>query len=129
MKFMDNVKKFFGFNNLKNAVILRRPRPGIPANQTKPPIIVKDKPIEYILNDPSTPNLVVSVPVPNIPENPKFSVQNYKGGGFSLGSVSAYKRRTSPAAVLNTDAVYSTSYFALMMDDPLSLISRFNRRS
>ena len=88
MKFMDNVKKFFGFDNFKNAVILRRPnRPGIPANQIKPPAIAKDKPIEYILNDPTTPNLIVSVPVPNIPESPKFSVQNYKGGGFSLGSV------------------------------------------
>jgi len=92
MEFINNIKKFFGFVNseVKGAIVLRR-RPGAtrpqPKGQAKPRVIVTDKPIEYILNDPETKNLISFVPVPTVAPTPNFAVHNYQGGGFPLASL------------------------------------------
>lgn len=82
MKFFDNIVK--GIDK-GIRVILRRKPSNAPQNSA-PVKIVTDKPIEYILNDPATPNLVTYVNVPNISGVPKFAVKAYKGGGFPKGS-------------------------------------------
>lgn len=63
-------------------------------NQGKMPVIPDDKllltkaarfntaPINYLINDPTTPQLVKSVPVPDQINNPSFNVMGYQGGGF-----------------------------------------------
>jgi hypothetical protein len=91
MNFIRKIMGALGFDtSAKGAVVLRR-RPGTrprPAPQVPqvPRTIIVDKPIEYILNDPTTPNLVSSVAVPKTLDAPKFAVHNYQGGGFPLGS-------------------------------------------
>lgn len=82
MKFFDNIVK--GIDK-GIRVILRRKPSNAPQNSA-PVKIVSDKPIEYILNDPTTPSLVSSVNVPTISGGPNFVVQSYKGGGFPQGS-------------------------------------------
>ena len=83
MKFIDNIKSFFGFDVMgASRVVIRQPGRKIPQPQQP----IADTPIEYILNDPTTPNLILSVSVPTAPTTPKFAVNNYKGGGFPLGS-------------------------------------------
>lgn len=85
MKFFTNLLK--GIDKGVSIILRRKPQ-NRPAPQT-PQIVVTDKPIEYILNDPATPSLVSSVNVPKITGSPKFSVQNYRGGGFPHGSSEA----------------------------------------
>lgn len=58
----------------------RQPRPG--SNVT-----INNKPIDYLLNDMSTPNLVKKMAAPISPAVPKFVVKDYAGGGFPRGSV------------------------------------------
>lgn len=87
MKFFDRIMSFFGLEKVMGAsrVVFRRPSRHLPKPQNTNPI--SDKPIEYILNDPTTPNLVLSVPVPARLAKPAFSVDSYRGGGFPPGSV------------------------------------------
>jgi hypothetical protein len=89
MKFIDNIMKFFGFgkSDAKGIIVLKR-RPGAPRPQQPQTTgrVIVDKTIEYILNDPTTPNLILNVPVPKFSPAPKFSVQKYQGGGFPSGS-------------------------------------------
>jgi hypothetical protein len=44
------------------------------------------KTIEYLLNDPTTPELKTIVPVPQAPPYLPFNVIGYKGGGHQLGT-------------------------------------------
>jgi hypothetical protein len=83
MKFFDNVIK--GIDKGISVIFRKRPKAPVPTTPA-PKVIVTDKTIEYILNDPTTPDLVSSVSVPDTSTGPKFSVQNYQGGGFPLGS-------------------------------------------
>lgn len=85
MAFFTNLIK--GIDKGISIVLRRKPRNRSTPTTQKPQWMVTDKPIEYILNDPATPNLVASVNVPKITGGPNFSVSNYKGGGFPSGSV------------------------------------------
>ena len=51
--------------------------------------VQNDKPIEYLLNDMTTPDLVKTMAPPVPPAVPKFAVKNYQGGGFPRGSEQA----------------------------------------
>ena len=87
MGLFSGIKSFLDKNVIP--VIIRRrtvPAPQ-PPRQTKP--IVTDKQIQYLLNDPTTPSLIASVDVPTNFNGPKFAIQNYRGGGFPLGSAEA----------------------------------------
>ena len=48
-----------------------------------------DKPIDFLLNDMTTPELVKTMVAPVPPANPKFAVKDYQGGGFPRDSVQA----------------------------------------
>lgn len=51
--------------------------------------ISNDKPIDYLLNDMTTPELVKKIIPPVPPAVPRFAVNEYKGGGFERNSVQA----------------------------------------
>lgn len=51
--------------------------------------VQNEKPIEYLLNDMTTPDLVKTMAPPVPPAVPKFAVKDYQGGGFPRGSVQA----------------------------------------
>ncbi len=78
--------RWFGFDKALGAVTVRwqrrRPQPVL----TRPPINTS-KIIDYMINDETTPQLVKkAMSIPDAPQSPKFSVKNYKGGGFSWGT-------------------------------------------
>jgi hypothetical protein len=50
------------------------------------PVRINPNPITYVLNDPSTPQLVKQVPVPAYPSNPAYTVAGYQGGGTEPSS-------------------------------------------
>lgn len=93
MKFFDSIMNFLGFEKVMGASkITWKRRPGLNKPQPRPrpaPKPANDKPIEYLLNDPTTPDLVVSVAPPIPPAKPAFAVAKYQGGGFPRGSVEA----------------------------------------
>ena len=60
----------------------RRPPRRIPS-QPQP---VSNKPIDYVINDMTTPDLVKQVEPPTPPAEPRFIVQKYAGGGFPRGT-------------------------------------------
>jgi hypothetical protein len=53
-------------------------------NKTTP--VVNNKPIQYVLNDPTTPTLILEMLPPAPPEGMAFVVNGYKGGGYKLGT-------------------------------------------
>lgn len=69
-------------------IILRKPGNQPVVMRPQPQPIANTNQIEYILNDPTTPSLTLSVDAP-VPTGPKFAVNHYKGGGFPLGSAEA----------------------------------------
>lgn len=88
MSLFRKILEFFGFEQTLGAVITRwrikRKIPITPEPITPP---VQDKPIEYVINDPSTPSLVKSVMPPVYDNNPAIIVKGYKGGGFERRSI------------------------------------------
>ena len=81
MTFFDKVMGFLGASR----IILRKPGNAPVVVAPQQPINTTNK-IEYILNDPTTPTLMLEVDVPTQVVGPKFAVNQYKGGGFPLGS-------------------------------------------
>jgi hypothetical protein len=75
----------------KNAVVIRwrrRPTPTKPAPKPSPVPSPLSKPIEHLLNDPTTPNLVKEVnEMPQVPHQSYFLVKGFKGGGYPKGSL------------------------------------------
>lgn len=72
MDLQKKTKEFFGWKSrTKNNVVEN---------------IEKNKPIEYLLNDPTTPNLIKNID-PNTLISSNFIVKGYKGGGFKKESI------------------------------------------
>lgn len=63
---------------------VRRKIPPRPAPQPTP---VNNKPIDYLLNDMTTPNLKKLIDPPAQIARPKFAVLKYEGGGFPRNSI------------------------------------------
>lgn len=85
---LERIKEFFRFGkvrNLFNARILRRRRPGTVIRPPQQPQVT-NAPVDYFLNDPTTSNLMVKLPIPTPPNEPKFTVKNFQGGGFAYGT-------------------------------------------
>lgn len=87
MYLLDKFMEMCGFIKAKGAIAVKwrvkRPLPKIP----KAPIVINnDKPIQFVMNDPSTPDLIKNVLPPKYNGVSAFAVKNYKGGGFSRTS-------------------------------------------
>ena len=67
----------------KKRSVAVRVQPG----QPRRPLNIVKLPISYFINDPTTPNLVREVPLPNLSSLPAFLVTGYEGGGFNPSSV------------------------------------------
>lgn len=67
----------------KEKIVLNRRRRQ-PSNLLKPGL--QNKPIKYLLNDPTTSDVFMEVPVPESPAL-NFQVQGFQGGGFEIGSI------------------------------------------
>lgn len=84
MNIFDSLRRLFGFEQVKGAVVTRwrmkrnRPKPAPPEKAN----IVNDKTIEYVISDPSTPELVKHVMPPQYSNQPAILVNGYRGGGF-----------------------------------------------
>lgn len=67
----------------------RRPRirirPGVRRRPAPRPVI-NNKPIEYVLNDMTTPNLIRVMDQPQPMAAPTFLIKGYQGGGFPRGT-------------------------------------------
>jgi hypothetical protein len=88
MSLFSKILEFFGFEKTLGAVITRwRIKRRIPSVPEPIVPIVQDKPIEYMINDPSTPSLVKSLIPPTYDNNPPIVVKGYKGGGFERKTV------------------------------------------
>lgn len=84
-----------------------RPAPRFPP---KPPVVQAPpppppQPIQLLLNDPTTPNLVQTVDP--ITPSPPVVVKNYKGGGYPVGSYE-WQAANCYAAVANTLNYYNS---------------------
>lgn len=90
-QFIDKVLNYLGFKEAKNAIKIRWKRrvPAPTPPQPAPAPVDPASPIEYVINDPTTPTLVKSVPVPTPPAAPVYAVTGYKGGGFKRGTMEA----------------------------------------
>lgn len=88
---MEESMSFFrNFINALPVVFRRKPNVGPQAPKPTPaPVPASNTPIQYILNDPTTPDLIVNVNAPVASVNPKFVVNQYRGGGYPLGSQEA----------------------------------------
>lgn len=49
--------------------------------------VVNNKPIQYALNDPTTPTIVLEMLPPAPPQGMAFVINGYKGGGYKLGTM------------------------------------------
>jgi len=70
-------------SRFKRKLPRRRPVPR-PKPQVKEP---NNKPIHYVMNDMTTPNLIKVMPAPQPPAAPSFIVQGFQGGGFPRGTI------------------------------------------
>lgn len=97
---MNLIEKFLnliGLEKVKEEKTLeaRKGRPAIwrwRRRRTEPQPVPKpknDNPIDYLMNDMTTPNLVKSVPLSQTPIVPKVVIRDYKGGGFARDSAEA----------------------------------------
>lgn len=85
MYLFDKFMSLLGFEKVKGARVVswrvrRKPVPPPPRVVAVPET---NKPIEFVLNDPSTPDLIKNILPPNYTGKNAFVVKNYKGGGFS----------------------------------------------
>ena len=92
MKFFDTIFSWMGYKNHLTAQKLRI-KLKLKFNTKKkienlpPQKIDVDKPITYLLNDPTTPYLVKKIlPLTHI-SNPKYYVSGYAGGGHGIDSL------------------------------------------
>lgn len=89
MLFFSRIMQFFGFEKIKEAVRLRvrlrRPKTPEPSNKVAS---VNDTPIEYLIADPTLPQLRKQVISPSFPPEP-IVIKQYRGGGFERGTAEA----------------------------------------
>lgn len=76
-----------------------------PQRSPKKKVEISNKPIEYLLNDMTTPNLIKVMDAPPAPSIP-LSVRSYHGGGFDRNSVQA-QAANCYVTVTNTLNFYS----------------------
>jgi len=87
-KFM-NLLGFEKVRNADNRTVTWRWRVKRERIQPQSQVVDNTTPIDYLLNDMTTPGLVKTMTAPVPPAVPKFAVKDYKGGGFPRDSVQA----------------------------------------
>ena len=76
------------FAKIKEAIHVRwRPRPQSRPTPVQPAATPTSTTISYLMNDPTTPDLVVNMAPPIPPARPLYAVQNYRGGGYATNTV------------------------------------------
>lgn len=85
MTFFERFLSFFGLEKTVGAVVTRwriKRSPSTPHQIPQAPVF-QHQPIEYVVNDPTTPDLIKSVMPPVYDTAPSIIVKGYQGGGFS----------------------------------------------
>jgi hypothetical protein len=86
MSLWKKIMNFLGDNKTFQAVLAWSKRPQPIATPSVPSSVIM-KPINYVMNDPSTPQLIKQVMPPTYSGKPALNVKNYRGGGFARNSV------------------------------------------
>ncbi len=87
MSLIQRFLSWLGFEQVLGARVMRwKIRTRVITAPEEPVIIDSSKPIEVLLNDPSTPSLIKTVPAPPLLTVPSVCVKGYKGGGFARAS-------------------------------------------
>lgn len=143
MKLLNRLMEFLGFEKVTEAYrdrgSVRWRRRTSPAENNSN-VAVNNKPIDYLLNDMSTPNLVKRMAAPEAPAVPKFAVKDYAGGGFPRGSVQSQAANcyVTVANMLNFHAKFTdtpigkwagTSMLAVLPRKGQDLNAYYDRRS
>lgn len=81
MKFLTNILNALASRRIP---VVFRSKPSVV--NSPPSIPVDNKTVKYLLNDPSTPELIKQVTIPDSPISAKVAIKNYRGGGFELGT-------------------------------------------
>ena len=80
--------RFLGFEKELSATKRSRWRVKRRSSIERPKPVINDKPIHYLLNDMTTPNLAMKVIPSSIPYvTPPFTVHKYEGGGFENNQI------------------------------------------
>lgn len=89
MSITEKVMNLFGLHKSLGAVVTRWRFKRKQSNQVAAPPVQPElaKPIEYVMNDPSTPSLIKNIDPPNWAVKPPIDVKGYKGGGHSRSSL------------------------------------------
>ena len=88
MSYYNRFLSFLGLENNKNTLKLKwklKTKPVEPVVE-KVASIIKNKNINYLINDPTTPDLIKLILPPEYIGSPKFTVRNYNGGGYTKES-------------------------------------------
>lgn len=107
MSLFNKIWEFF-FGSKKEAVVMRwKLKRPVPSNKPTVSSVINKSPIEYLLNDPTTPNLVKSVQIPSDPINSKFVIKSYKGGGYAKGTAE-FQAANCHVTICNSINYYNT---------------------
>lgn len=90
MSFLEKIMNILGFEKPKGAIatrwrIKRRPSLVPVKSPASPPTnqFPLNQPVEYVMNDPTTTDLIKSIMPPIYTGSHPFTIKNYKGGGYS----------------------------------------------
>lgn len=86
MSLIEKILKFFGFEKVLCAVRIRWKLTRKQSEPQQPTNPATDKPIEHLINDPSTPDLVSLVIPSKEVLKPEIAVKGYNGGGHAKDS-------------------------------------------
>lgn len=88
MYLFDKLMNFLGLEKVKSAfaVSWRVKRKPVPPPRVPTPV-PNNKPIQFVMNDPSTPDLIKEIIAPVYTGKSAFIVKNYKGGGFGRSTL------------------------------------------
>lgn len=106
----------FGFDKVKSlvkAAVVRGRLRRKPAPPPHRPVVINEGPIEFYMNDRTTPTLVKQVTPPVAPAKPRISVRGYAGGGHARGTTEAL------AATCYVTLCNTLAYVASQADKPI----------